>query len=140
MPTGTRPCCSRPASPSGGVLDFADVIPAEDTLEECDQVEVDYIDPDDEEAGYLYLFQLPVTCADPKPPAGAQPFRAGANRGWITVDPEDGVQAQLVVGRTVLQADTDLVPAELARVLAQLVPLDFSVTPAGIPGLGRTRA
>lgn len=69
-----------------------------------------------------------MTCADLQPPAGAQPFRAGPNQGWLTEDPEEGVRGQLTAGRTVLQADTDLVPAELApaelaRVLGQLVPL-----------------
>jgi len=124
--------------PAGWVLDFADVVPAEDTAEECAQVELAYVDPDDEEGGYLHLYELPVTCADLQPPPGARPFRAGPNQGWLTEDPEEGVQAQLTVGRTVLQADTDLAPAELARVLAQLVPLDFAVTPTPIRGIGST--
>lgn len=126
--------------PERWVLDLADVVPAEDTPEECDQVELDYVDPDDDEAGYLYLYELPVTCADLAVPPGASAFRAGPNRGWVGVDPEEGVLAQLTVGRTVVQAETDLPPAELARVLAELRPLDFAVTPAPIAGIGRTRA
>ena len=126
--------------PERWVLDFGDVIPADDTAEECDQVELDYVDPDDEDGGYLYLYELPLTCADLQPPAGSQPFQAGPNRGWVVADPEEGVTAQIRVDRTVLNVDTDLVPAELARVLGQLVPLDFAVAPAPIPGIGRTRA
>ena len=126
--------------PARWVLDLADVLPAEETAEECEQVELDYVDPDDDESGYLYLYELPVTCADLSVPLGASAFRAGANRGWLAVDPEVGVTAQLTVGRTVIQAETDLPPAELTRVLAELRPLDLAVTPTSLAGIGRSRA
>ena len=126
--------------PAGWVLNLADVIPAEETVEECEQVALDYVDPTDEEAGYLYLFELPVTCADQVLPPGAAAYRAGPNRGWLIVDPEAGVMAQLTVGRTVIQAETDMPPAELTRVLGDLRPLDFAVTPNPIAGIGRARA
>ena len=103
-------------------------------------MELDYVDPDDEEGGYLYIYELPLTCADLQPPVGSQPLRAGPNRGWVTMDPEEGVTAQITVGSTVLNVETDLIPAELARVLGHLVPLDFAVTPSPIPGTGRTPA
>ncbi len=126
--------------PERWVLDLADVVPAEDTFEECEQVELDYVDPDDDESGFLYLYELPVTCADLTVPPGASAFRAGPNRGWLGVDPEEGVTAQLTVGRTVIQAETDLPPAELTRVLAELRPLDLAVPPKPLAGIGRSRA
>jgi hypothetical protein len=123
--------------PEGWVLELADVIPAEDTVEGCEQVELDYTDPHDPEYGYLWLYQVPATCRGLVTPDGAQAFRAGAYRGWVLVDPEYGTFAQVTVGATVVQADTDLTSADLARVLGDLVPLDFAVAPQPLAGVGQ---
>ncbi len=121
--------------PEGWVLDYADVLPADEFDGACDQVEIDYISPDDE-FGYLYLYQSDIDCADTEAPSESEPFVAGSNRGWIEADAEYGYTfAQIVVGRTVIEADTDLSPEALARVLSQLRTLDFTVEPDPIPGL-----
>ncbi|HEX7275953.1 MAG TPA: hypothetical protein VF244_01130, partial [Acidimicrobiales bacterium] len=121
--------------PEGWVLDYADILPAGDYDEACDQVEIDYIDPDAED-GYLYLYESDVDCADTEAPPDSEPFTAGSNRGWIEADEDGGYAfAQIVVGRTVIEADTDLSPAALAQVLSQLRTLDFTVEPDQIPGL-----
>ena len=125
------------AIPEGWEQTYATVLEADETEEDCRQVEVDYEDPDDPEDGYLYIYELPRACADLDPPRRSRPFRAGPNSGWIDEDDEDGVRAQLVVGATVLQVDTDLDPAVLATVLSQLVPLDLNKPPTAQPGLTR---
>jgi hypothetical protein len=123
--------------PAGWVFEGAFVVPADETVEGCDQVEVDYLDPDDPDSGYLYLFELPTSCADLEPPGDAAPFVVGRATGWIQADEEEGFTfAQVVVGRTVVQADTDLSPADLAAVLAELVPFDPARVPRPLTGIG----
>lgn len=143
--------------PEGWVLDYADALPAEPELpgdfpglegpglegpgpdpfgHGCDMVEVDYVDPHDEVHGYLYLYQGDVACMDVSAPAGSRAFTAGTHRGWVEEDLEYGyVYAQIVVGDTVIEADTDLSPDSLAQVLSRLRGLDFRVDPEPIPGL-----
>jgi len=122
--------------PTGWALTGAEVLPAKDTAEGCDQVELDYEDPNNAEAAYLTLYELPVGCADKEVPDGARAFAAGPARGWVQVDKEQGVSAQILLGTTAVQADTDLPPEELAKVLEHMVGLDFKVKPAPIPGIG----
>jgi hypothetical protein len=125
--------------PEGWEFDGAYVIPEEETAEGCEQVGVDYIDPDDPDSGYLYLFEMPTSCADLEPPSDAAPFVVGPASGWIQFDEDEGFSyAQVVLGRTVVQADTDLAPADLAAVLAELVPFDATVRPRALPGIGRS--
>lgn len=125
--------------PAGWVLDAASVLPKEMTAENCEQVELDYIDPEDPDSGYLSLFQLPKSCAELTPPRGAEPFKAGRYTGYVEEGP-DGALAQIVVGDTVVQADTDLPLDGLARILADLIPLDLAATPAELPGFEQTTA
>jgi hypothetical protein len=125
------------AIPEGWEQTFATVLEEDETEEECRQVEVDYEDPEDPDSGYLYMYELPGSCADLEPPRRSRPFRAGPNSGWIDDDEEEAVSAQLVVGTTVLQIETDLDPDVLAAVLSQLVPLDVAKPPPGQPGLTR---
>lgn len=125
--------------PEGWVLAYAGVLPAEETPEGCDQVELDYTDPDDLEYGYLTLYQLPTTCAFGDVPEESVPFQAGPHRGWVVADEYEGyayTYAEIVVGQTLVQADTDLSATDLAAVLAELRPLDTTVEPRPLPGLG----
>ena len=121
--------------PAGWILEYADVLDEYETEEECPEVELDYTDPDDPDQGYLWLYQLEASCADLVMPRDAEPFKAGPYQGWIIVDEDEGNSAQIVVDKTVVQADTDLSPASLSRILGDLVPLDLSQTPSPIPGL-----
>ena len=123
--------------PAGWVLDAAGVLPREVTVEDCEQVEIDYIDPDDPDAGYLTLYQLPKSCADLDAPRGSQPFRAGRYLGFVEED-AGGALAQIVVGETVVQAETDLPVDGLARILADLIPLDLAVEPIELTGFEAT--
>jgi hypothetical protein len=122
------------AIPEGWVFDGAYVLPAEETVEECEQVELDYIDPDSED-GFLWLYELPIDCADLAPERGSVAFPG--RPGWV-LDEDGFVSAQIVVGRTVVQAQTDLEPADLAAVLAELVPFDPARTPGTLPGVGNS--
>ncbi|MEY2475018.1 MAG: hypothetical protein QOG87_333 [Actinomycetota bacterium] len=123
--------------PAGWVLDFAGVLPEEMTAEGCEQVELDYIEPDDPDKGYLTLYELPKSCADLEPPRGAEAFQAGRYSGFVD-ESRDGVLAQIVVGDTVVQAETDLPLDALARILADLVPLNLAAPPAPLPGFTPT--
>lgn len=126
--------------PDRWIMSGASVLAAEHTAEGCEQVELDYTDPDDDEGGYLTLYQLPASCADPEPQPGSSPFAVPPGQGWVTSDPDEGVRAQIQVGDTVVQAQTDLPPEELAVVLGRLTPLDLDTRPGAIPGIGRRRA
>jgi hypothetical protein len=124
--------------PAGWVLDGASVLAPDETYEGCRQVEIDYTDPDDPDAGYLTLYELPVACADLDPPRGSTPFTAGAYQGYIE-ESDGGGTAQIVAGATVVQAETDLPRDDLARILADLVPLDLTKPPAPLDGFGPTQ-
>lgn len=130
------------AIPAGWVLEFAEV--AESDEEDCDQVNIDYVDPVSEDTGYLYLYQMALDCRtggeDPDDPEdGSRPFVAGPYRGTFVV--EDGeLSAELVAGKTLVQVITDLSPEELSTVMSRLRPLDLSVTPEPLAGMGRPRA
>ena len=121
--------------PEGWALDGAYVVWAEGGEVACDQAEIDYLDPRDEIQGYLYLAEMAAGCADLEPPPDSTPFVAGSARGWIESYDSEGVFAQIVVGPTVVEIDTDLSAASLARVLAELRPLDLTVEPEPIAGL-----
>ena len=123
--------------PAGWVLEFAGVLPADQTAEGCRQVELDYTDPEDPDEGYLTLYEMPKTCTDMDLPRGAEAFEAGRWRGWVDDSP-DGLLAQILVGDTILQAETDLSADSVARILAELVPLNLAVAPAALPGFGPT--
>lgn len=121
--------------PQGWVLSLAEVIPADESDNGCDQVEIDYFDPVDEYYGYLYLYEMEADCADLTAPPDSEPFTAGPNRGWVESYDGQGAYAQIVVGRTVIQAETDLSVDDLRRVLAQLRSLDLTVEPTPLVGL-----
>lgn len=121
--------------PAGWVLDYASVLSKDETEEGCPEVELDYIDPDDPDFGYLYLYELAASCADTALPRRAVAFRAGAYQGWILVDVDDGTTAQIIAGRTAIQVETDLSPRSLARVLSDLVALDLTKPPIAIPAI-----
>ncbi|MEA2685913.1 MAG: hypothetical protein QOE93_1108, partial [Actinomycetota bacterium] len=69
--------------PEDWVLDYADLIPEDESDSGCDEVEIDYTDPTDDTYGYLYLYQVATDCADVTPPDDAVPFATGPYRGWI---------------------------------------------------------
>ncbi|MGH9280995.1 MAG: hypothetical protein ACRD12_23270 [Acidimicrobiales bacterium] len=121
----TVPLLQPQAIPERWVLGYAAVLEANETAEGCRQVELDYVDPDDPDEGYLYLWQFEVACADSSVPPGATEVAIGDARGWIQVA-NRAVNGQFVFGSTVVQAHTDLPPSTLASILADLVPLAFS--------------
>ena len=121
--------------PDGWALDTATVVPADESVEDCDQVELDYLDPDDDENGYLTIYEMPPDCPD-HTPIGGTPFTAGPHAGSY-VEEDGELQAEIVIGGTLVQVQTDLPPSDLAIVLADLLPLDLGVTPAPLPGLGK---
>ncbi len=120
------------AIPEGWVVDLADVLPPEQTGGTCDEVEVDYVDPEDESAGYLYIYMYPAACALGALP-GSEEFVAGPYRGFSYED-EFGVYYELDVNGTWLEIDTDLPADVLMQMLSNLVPLDLAnPPPATIP-------
>jgi hypothetical protein len=123
--------------PAGWVLEFAGILPEEMTAEGCEQLELDYVDLEDPDAGYLTLYELPSSCTDMDPPRGAESFRAGGYAGFAD-EGRDGVLVQILVGDTIVQAESDLPLDALARILADLVPLDLATPPAPLDGFGRT--
>lgn len=120
--------------PPGWVLSYAGVIEAARTAEGCDQVELDYLWPENRARGYLYLWQFDVPCADMAVPGGALAVRIGGHEGWIMAEGREA-RAQMVVGPTVVQVVTDLSLEGLVRILQGLVPLDLSQPPPAVPGL-----
>jgi hypothetical protein len=106
--------------PPGWELVRAGVLAADDTQEGCAQAELAYEDQKRGDAGYLYLYELPKSCAA-QPPGDATAFAAGNYTGFASQ--EDGPYVQIVVGRTTVQAVSDLPLAELATTLSELVPL-----------------
>lgn len=129
-----------PASiPAGWVLTLGDLAPAEETTEGCEEVMVTYENPDSPESGYLSLYVFNTDCEglDLVPPPGADEFLPGeASEGFVVGSPDDGWLAQFVVGTTVIQAETDLNPDELAQVMDKLVVFDPQVQPGEIKGIG----
>ena len=127
--------------PDGWRLLFADVLDADVTTEHCQQIELDYGPPlsvdTDEETPYLSLFELPASCPGLEGSLrGDKPFRAGRAVGFVRRDPESGsLLAQFRSGNTIVQADTNLDEADLSRILAELVPLDFERTYEQIGGV-----
>jgi hypothetical protein len=119
--------------PVGWVFDGADVLSKDDTTEGCAEVELDYEDPNDPDAGYLSLYEFPASCAQPFSGAGVTPFSAGPYSGFA--DTSDGVLVQFVVGKTAIQAESDLTVAQLATVLKNLVPFSFKTKLEAIPGI-----
>jgi hypothetical protein len=123
------------ALPAGWVLDGASVLSKDETAEGCPEVEIDYTDPTSPDAGYLTIYELAASCADPTAPPGSSAFVAGPYKGFVQVDSGE-TDAQFLVAKTVLQVQTDLTPAQLAQVMAHLVALDLGKAPLPISGLG----
>ena len=128
--------------PDGWEIDYADVLSKEDTPEGCEQVEID-IDPIDidfdetEEPPYLVLYQLPTSCAQDFGGVGVVPFRAGRYAGFVQTDGDGYSMMQMSIDdKTTLQADSNLPVADLAKIVAELVPLDLTKTPGAIVGIG----
>lgn len=108
--------------PRGWSLTYADLLPAAETAEGCNQFELRY-EAAGEAPGYLNLYQFPQSCA--QPPAGPDviPFRAGKYEGVGLQTPDNGSLAQITVGSSAVQADTDLSLDELSTILDEFVPL-----------------
>ena len=121
------PLYSLRSIPRGWVLEGAYIVAAEESAQDCEQVALDYVDPNDPEAGYLYLYEVPIDCEglDTEAPRGSDPFSAGRYTGWID-ESEDGTFALVTIGDTAVQAETDLDAASLAALLATLGPLDLT--------------
>ena len=124
------------ALPKGWVLEGADVLGKDETVEGCREVEVDYTDPTNADSGYLTMYELAASCANPAAPPGSQPFAAGPYRGFVHVA-EGETDAQFLAGRTVVQVETDLTPSQLAQVMAHLVTLNLAKAPLPLSGLGQ---
>jgi len=82
----------------GWVFDYGAVIGAEETQEACTRVELDDIDPDDPDAGYLYLHEMPASCVSRAVPSRALTLRAGPHSGWSLFEFE-GTTAQIIADR-----------------------------------------
>lgn len=113
--------------PEDWVLGSATVLVAGETVENCEQVNLSFLDPNDEFSGYLDLYVLPESCSEGRPEL-VEDFVAGQYTGWFEND-EGFLYGEIVVGDTVIQFDTDLTEEELATVLADLVPLDLANPP-----------
>ncbi|HUS61693.1 MAG TPA: hypothetical protein VMY34_05815 [Acidimicrobiales bacterium] len=126
--------------PERWVLDGAFVLSEEESGEGCEQVELDYIDPDDEDYGFLTLYESDPACAA-RQPRGAAEFRAGSSTGWVleAETDDDSTTGVLVAGDTAIEFDSDLPLAELTVVLADFAPFDPEVPPSPIGGIGRPR-
>lgn len=123
------------ALPKGWVLMGASVLGPDETAENCPEVEVDYGDPNSQDTGYLTMYELAASCADPTAPPGSSAFVAGPYRGFVQVD-QGETDAQFLAGRTVIQVQSDFTPAQLAQVMARLVPLNLAKAPLPLSGLG----
>ena len=108
------------AIPAGWKLVRAVVLPAEETKEDCAQVELQYADPASPGRNYLSLYQFPIGCLLP---FDGEPFAAGAYRGYGRSSKEEGTLVQITVGATTLQAKTTLSLQELAALLKNLTRL-----------------
>ena len=131
------------ALPEGWSLQGAYVIDAESAAEECEQVGLDFapddFDFEDFDSEYLSLYEIPADCEGlGGREEGDRPFRAGRHTGFARDLPEGGLLAQFVVGRTVIQADTNLHESDLVAIVADLVPLDFDAEYAELPAVGRS--
>lgn len=117
--------------PTGWELTYADVIPADETAEGCAQVELDYEPSDPDDDTYLYLYFVPLSCAEV--PDAVQRFTAGRYPGFIVTEDGSSLAAVLVDNRTVMQADTNLSPDALRDIIDTLVPLDLGAKPLEAP-------
>ncbi len=127
------------AIPAGWVLNYADVLSAEETVEGCPQVSLGYGNPDDPEGGYLDLYIFSIECKgyDPDGGTGSEEFKpGGATEGYISGSDSDGTFAQFVIDGTVIQADTDLTSDEFKQVISSLVKFDPAKKPGEIKGIG----
>ena len=85
------------AIPVGWALDYADVLPADDTVEGCEQVEIDIspvdVDFSADEFPYLWIYLLPTSCAEDFTGPGVKAFRAGPYSGFVATDGSDSHDA-----------------------------------------------
>jgi hypothetical protein len=120
--------------PEGWEITAAYVTP--DPVSGCPSVTVDYTDPAEPVAEYLWLDVFDAECAFE--PSGA-PLEAAGFAGAVE-DLGDGSRTGVVVsGETAVSFVTDLSVGDLQLVLATLGPLDLTATPrplAGIPSTG----
>ena len=110
----------------------AQVIPKAKSVSGCDEVLVRYGSGDASDVNYLDVYLFPAPC-DSHRSADARDVQIGTNPGWLSDrDPTLSVLAEVDVGTTKVQAETDLdTPAALA-VLARLSKLDLAHPPAGL--------
>jgi len=124
--------------PAGWVLESASVLSADESDEDCTEVELDYTDPKNEDAGYLYLYEFAPSCVKSPPPNRATPFAAGRARGWI--EDTDGERVVVMqVGSTMIKVESDLSAADLVTVLSSFGPLTLDKLPPPIPGIASPR-
>lgn len=122
--------------PQGWRLVVASVLQPDDTAEGCRQVELDFAASPKSPTGHVDMFEIPASCKGFSPPdPGTQPYRVGPYSGFASRDSDGTLEAQFRVGATVVQVLTDLDADSAARVLGELVPLDFAKPPAQIDGL-----
>lgn len=102
---------------------------ADDSIEECTVVEVDWdeslpsgaSEEEWDEAGYLYLWLMTDDCALR---AQQTPFEPGGPGGLPSRQNEFYMMLEVQMGDTVVQVDTSLDEAELDPILASLAPAD----------------
>jgi len=113
------------AIPKGWKLRLAQVLPAAQTLEGCDEVHLIYASADGKDG--ITFWEFPPSCVK-EPLAGGQPLTIGENQGLI-LEQEGNVSADLTVGTTYLQIGTTLTRAELEEVVGKLIPFDAKKGP-----------
>jgi hypothetical protein len=116
------------AIPEGWVVDLAWIVAADESTEGCKQVEIDYVDPVDPTEGFMELYLFPTECGI-DPPRDSEEFVAGPYRGFIYEEGVESRTAEFDVSGTRVQVVSDLSAQQLARILADLIPLDLANPP-----------
>jgi hypothetical protein len=124
--------------PDGWAFSAARVFDADETTEGCREAMLGYENPNDPNAGYLEIYQFPLSCERPMTGSGVVAFSPGGHAGTAQTG-DEGSFAQIHVGKTVVQAETDLSLEDLGAVLETLVPLNLKQPPTELPGVGRKR-
>ncbi len=111
------------------------VIPKAKSVSHCDEVLVRYGSGADSDVNYLDVYMFPSHC-DSKRPTDARDVQIGTNPGWVSdTDPTLSVLAEVDVGSTKVQAETDLDTPDALAVLARLSKLDLAHPPPGLMAL-----
>lgn len=128
------------AIPEEWGLMSAYVVAEEESWEGCEQVNLYYTLKDagfDDEVPYLDVYEFEKSCSEGRPRRSTD-LRAGPYSGFIAFESDGTNTGEIVVGKTVVQFESDLEPEVIALVLGDLVPFDAEhPSPATVP-IGKT--